>query len=244
MLVFFHGFDNCVTNVMGEVDTPCSAGGPPRVAMHLVEQLDAARVNALLVAVELGFDAQTGDPGQLAAPGAFRALLHELLTEHLGAVVGCPLDVGSFDPIVVSSHSAGYVATATVLVQGGVPVREVDLLDSLYGQRDVFDGWVQAQSPGFDPDRERGARWVTIYTEGGGTAGDSRAMAAQVQGWLDGVELGAVEVFDDTGEELDPEAYDHPVIFKRTGVEHVDVPRVYFGRLASASGFSRIERGP
>jgi hypothetical protein len=140
LIVFFHGFDNCVANVVGATDTPCVDGGLARTALHLVDQLDAARVNAILVAVELEVDQATGNPGQLATQGNFRALLHELLTVHLDAVLGCALDVDGLDRVVVSSHSGGYAAAASVLAYGTVAaVREIDLFDSLYGDIPVFD---------------------------------------------------------------------------------------------------------
>lgn len=68
-IVFFHGFNNCVVNVVGTVSTACTPGGPARTPLHLVEQLDAVHVNALLIAVELRYDLATGDPGALALDG-------------------------------------------------------------------------------------------------------------------------------------------------------------------------------
>jgi hypothetical protein len=241
VLAFFHGFDNCVANVVGATDTPCVDGGAARVAMHLVEQLDAARVNAILVAVELDADQATGDPGQLAAPGDFRALLHELFTQHLDAVLGCPLDVGGLDRVVVSSHSGGYWATASVLAQGMVPaITEVDLLDSLYGEQPTFDGWMQSSLARFATGRPDELRWVDVYTESGGTAANSRAMAASAQAWLDDAGLAASYFDDDTTDTLDAATYAHPVIFKLSGLTHDEVPQYYFGELARASGFAVI----
>jgi hypothetical protein len=241
LLVFFHGFDNCVTNVVGAVDTPCTDGGAARAAMHLVEQIDAARVNAILVAIELEVDVATGNPGQLATPGDFRALVHELLTEHLDAVLGCPLDVGSLDRVVVSSHSGGYEAAASVLAFGDVPsVREVDLLDSLYGETPIFDDWVGDAAPRFDPSRPDSRRWVDLYTSGGGTAASSRAMAASAEGWFGEAGMDGAVFFDDTTDDLDGAAYAHPVLFKLSGLAHDDVPRYYVEPLARAAGFASI----
>src|SRR5579859_5570593 len=187
VIAFFHGFDNCVANVVGAIDGPCVDGGAARVAMHLVEQLDAARVNAILVAIELDADQATGDPGQLATSGDFRALLHELFTQHLDAVLGCPLDVDGLDRVVVSSHSGGYWATASVLAQGMVAqITEVDLLDSLYGEQPTFDGWMQSSLARVGPAR-RAALGRRVHRErrhGGQLArdGGERAGVARRRG--------------------------------------------------------------
>jgi hypothetical protein len=239
LIVFFHGFDNCVANVVGATDTPCVDGGLARTALHLVDQLDAARVNAILVAVELEVDQATGNPGQLATQGNFRTLLHELLTEHLDAVLGCPLDVDGLDRVVVSSHSGGYAAAASVLAYGTVAaVREVDLFDSLYGDIPVFDSWVQGNVARFDPLRADALRWADIYTESGGTATNSRAMAASAQTWFADAGLSGSVLFDDTLDTLDAGAYGRPVLFKLSGLTVDELPAYYFEKLANASGFA------
>lgn len=242
MLVFFHGFDNCVRNVLGNVDSPCVPGGAARVALHLVEQLDAARVNALLVAVEVEVDMQTGAPGALATDGNFHALLHELLTEHLDAELGCPgLDVEGFERVVLSSHSGGYQAVAAVLTHGRVPqVREVDLLDSLYGYRPVYDAWVRDQVRRFDPARADALRFVDVYTAGGGTLANSRAMAMDASAWLSAAGLSASLLDDDTTATLTAAQYAHNVLFKRSALAHSSVPQYYVQRLAAASGFEPL----
>jgi hypothetical protein len=241
LIVFFHGWDNCVTNVLGSVDSPCVDGGAARVAMHLADQIDGAKVNAILVAVELEVDMSTGDPGQLAVPGTFKAMLHELLTDHLDAVLGCPLDVSSLDRIVLSSHSGGYWATASVLSMSDIPqIREVDLLDSLYGELPSFYGWVQANLAHFNHASVEEVRWRDIYTTTGGTDLLSQTMANDVQGWLDDAGLGSQELDDRTTDTLDAGAYIHPVVFKLTDLGHDQVPQFYVQELAKASGFASI----
>lgn len=241
MLVFFHGFDNCVANVVGSTDTPCTPDAGARSAMHLIDQVDTSRVNAILVAVQLRYDQATGDPGQLTKAGDFHALLHELLTEHLTMLLGVPLDVPDFDPIVVGSHSGGYEAAAAVLQYGQVSqVREIDLYDSLYGETAVFDPWVQSNVMRFDPARADALRWMDVYTSSGGTAANSRAMASAAEGWF--AEAGAPNdvLFDDTTDTLTPGAYAHPALFKLTSLAHADVPKYYFQQFARASFFTTI----
>jgi hypothetical protein len=241
VLAFFHGFDNCVSNVVGDVDTPCVDGGDPRASFALADQIDAAHVNALLVAIELEVDVETGNPGQLATTGDFRELLHELLTEHLDAVLGCPLDVASLDRVVVSSHSGGYEAAADVLAFGMVPeVSEVDLLDSLYGETPTFYAWVEANIDRFDPTRPDELRWMDIYTESGGTLANSQDMAASAAGWLADAGLDGSLWNDETTDTLDAATYAHPMLFKRSGLSHDEVPAYYVRELAQASGFAPL----
>ena len=241
LIVFFNGFDNCVANVMGSVDTPCTPGGAARDALHLVDQIDLAHVNAILVAVEIDFDQATGNPGQLTTPGNFHALLHELFTEHVNAVIGCALDVGDLDRVVVSSHSGGYQAAAATIAHGQVPqLREIDLLDSLYGEIPTFDGWVQNNVKRFDPMRADALRWVDVYTSTGGTDASSRTMSTSASMWLSGVGLSASYFDDDTTATLAPADYAHAVIFKHSALPHGDVPKYYVQQLAQASGFAPL----
>jgi hypothetical protein len=237
LLVFFHGHNNCVTTVMGSVDTPCTPEGPARSALALIEQIDTARVNAILVAVQLEYDKASGDPGTLDEPGRFRAMLEELLRDHLAQVLGRTLAIADLDRVVIGSHSGGYRATARCLSVGQVPVREIDLYDSLYGERAVFDAWMETNIRRFTGD---GLRFADVYTSSGGTAASSRAMADDAAAWLSAASLSASLLDDDTTSTLPPSAFAHPVIFKRSALAHADVPSYYVQRLAAASGFAPL----
>jgi hypothetical protein len=241
VIAFFHGFDNCVSNVVGDTDTPCVDGGEARASYGLADQIDSAHVNAILVAVELEVDEATGNPGQLGTMGDFHDLLHELFTEHLDSVLGCPLDVDDLDRVVVSSHSGGYEAAADVLAYGMVPqVTEVDLLDSLYGETPTFYGWVTSNIARFDPTRADELRWMDIYTSSGGTEANSQDMAASAAEWLADAGLEGSLWNDETTDTLDAATYEHPMIFKLSALSHDGVPAYYVKELAMASGFATI----
>jgi hypothetical protein len=209
--------------------------------MNLSNQLDAAKVNAFLVAVEIDYDQSTGDPGALANPGQLKALLHELLTEHLDAIVGRPLDVADLTRVVIGSHSGGYEAAAMAISVGGLTtITEVDLYDSLYGYLSTYDDWVTGSLARFDPTRTDRLRFATEYTEGGGTADNARAMAASAEGWVADAGLEASLLFDDTTDTLTDAQYAHPLIFKLSALAHNDVPRYYFQKLVASAGFSPL----
>jgi hypothetical protein len=235
-VVYFHGWNGCVAASLSDEDIPCTEGGEPRHASALASQLDEAHVNALLIAVELRADAPTGEPGQLAAPGALRELLRELFVEHLAEPLGCALDVDRLDRVVIVAHSGGYQAAASVLARGDVPqITELDLLDSYYGADEVFRGWAIDAVDRFDGSR----RFVDLYTCCGGTLERSRAMAALLRSRPGGDS----SLHDDDGPgegELGEAQLASPVVLARVSEPHEDLPRTRFRALVEASGIARI----
>jgi hypothetical protein len=233
LVVYFHGWNGCVEASTGDADMPCQEGGDPQPASHLAAQLDDARVNAVLVAIELRAGMPTGEPGALASPGGLRALLRELFDAHLDLALGesapCPLEVDSLDRVLIVAHSGGYQAAASVLARGDVPaITEVVLLDALYGADEVFASWVRGAVARFDASR----RFVDLYTCCGGTLERSRALAALASGPL---------VLDDDGDaEVDPASLELPVVFKRVPRAHGELPSAYVGAIFRAAGFAAI----
>lgn len=233
VVVYFHGWSGCVQAALGDEDVPCSDGGEVRAASHLAAQLDAAQVNAVLVAVELRADLPSGEAGQLATLGGLRALLRELFDEHLSATLGnpCGVEVDALDRVVVVAHSGGYQAAATVLAMGDVPsVTEVVLLDALYGADEVFTGWVDGAS--FDASR----RFVDLYTCCGGTLERSRALAAVAR------DSGPSVLDDDSDSELYRQALERPLVFKRVPRPHGELPGAYLRPILEAAGFAPLQR--
>jgi hypothetical protein len=234
VIVYFHGWNGCVTTSLADEDAPCTDDGDVRVASSIAAQVDEARVNALVVAVELRVDLPSGEPGRLAMPDGLRDLLQELFTDHLAEPLGCALDVDGLDRVVVMAHSGGYQAAASVLRYGGVDsITEVDLLDALYGADDIFAEWLDDASVGDDPR----LRFVDLYTSGGGTAPRSRAFAARAHT----LALEDLLRDDDTSwTELTDDDLARPIVFKRVPVEHSQLPRAYVGQLARAAGFAQL----
>ncbi|MSP91212.1 MAG: hypothetical protein EXR79_05350, partial [Myxococcales bacterium] len=168
VVVYLHGWYNCVANVAGAKDGPCSAapGSPLRPASQLIVQFEAAKKNALLLCPEAKFDQGSSDPGKLAGVDGFRKLVQEVLAklppplDKLG-----PADLGR---VIVVSHSGGYLAAAGIATKGGVPVHDIMLLDSLYGGAGDFAAWLQADKASFAP-WPSARRFANVYTQGGGT---------------------------------------------------------------------------
>jgi hypothetical protein len=231
-IVYIHGFDNCVENIVRDAGQSCDPDGgtPVRFAYSLAAQLEASGKNAILLCPEIAFDQATGNPGTLGTAGGFRALLGETLTD-LSPRIGARTiaDVGT---IVVASHSGGYQAAAAIAIRGGVPVSELYLLDSLYGNTTDFDNWVMqdlSSLAGSPPAR----RFADVYTTGGGTLANSQAMADRAATWVPAD--GGTLVDDRTTATWPDATYLHGLLFKHSGLTHDGVPTYYFGKLVSSS---------
>jgi hypothetical protein len=241
LVIYFHGWEGCVEAALSSSDASCSDAGAPRPGSGLASQIDAAGVNALLVAVELRRDMPTGEPGNLAMPAGLRDLLRELFSEHLAAPLGCTLEVDGLDRVVLVAHSGGYQAAASALAMGDVPrITEVDLLDALYGADEVFSRWIEAQLSRFDPRVSDPLRFVDLYTCCGGTAERSRALARGARATLALAGLSRSVSDDDTESPFDRAALAHRIVFKRVPDPHSDLPRGYFHQLVQEAGFAPL----
>jgi hypothetical protein len=248
LLVYFHGWQGCVRATMSEDDVPCHDGGDRRPGSAIAAQVDRAGVNALAVAIELRAEMPTGEPGNLASPGAFRALLQELLADKLAPYLGCPIDVDGLDRIVLVAHSGCYRAAASVLALGDVPqIREVVLLDALYGAQDVFLGWMLdgVAEDGRSADAMR--RFVDIYTCCAGTAEASQALARaawsgspQATGSPGAGTMAAPPIVGDGDPDPGPATSTPTWWFEQVARAHDVLPRTYVGLVAASAGFEKL----
>jgi hypothetical protein len=211
VVVFLHGWNNCVSNVIRKRNSPCTNGGPARNAYDLAGQLERANKNALLVVPELAFDRESSEPFGFAEAGRFGEMLDETLAQ-----------LGSAAPehLVVASHSGGYRAAAAIASVGGRTVDEVWLLDSLYGELDAFDAYASGTG-----------RFASIYSLGGGTLANNQAMATRARDWVATAEL----LDDRTTRTLADADFAARLLYKRSALAHDDIPRYYTGRLLATS---------
>jgi hypothetical protein len=241
LVLYFHGWEGCATVALAPSDGPCSTEGAARRSANLSAQLDASGANALAVAVELRPDARTGEPGDLAKPGAARRLLRELLEERLAAPLGAWLPLDRIERIVVIAHSGGYQAAAAVLETGDLPqVSEVILLDALYGGTDIFTRWVTDDIARFDARRPDPLRFVDLYTCCAGTARASRMAARELAEAFGTAHLTDAVLDDDAatdGRSAVPPA-GRTVVFQRLAAEHAELPRLLVQPLLASAGFA------
>ena len=235
LVVYIHGFNNCVDNIVRPTAAaqPCSKGGAVRSAFNLIGQLEASGRNALLLCPEVAFDKESSDPGQLGKPNGFQALVKEALLQvqkDLGGV-----DTDHLGPVVLASHSGGYAAAAAIAVRGGIPIAEIYLLDSLYGNSADFEAWMRQDLGTFSGAAPR-RRFASVYTDGGGTLTNNQALAIKTLGFVP--DQSAV-IDDRTTATWPPATYQHGLLFKRSMLSHDEVARYYFGTLIATSSLAQ-----
>lgn len=234
VVVFVHGFENCIANCVETDATSCTPGAAPRSAFGLIDQFDRAHVPAVLVLPEVAYDEATGDPGQLGATNGLRAFLDELFSVQMAPIIGAHT-VGDLGRVILLSHSGGYRVAAAAATIGGVPqLREVDLLDSLYGSIASYDAFVMEHVAPLQPSPDRYGRWRfgSVYTDTGGTDANNVSMAMRATAWVASPDA---MLWDDTYATLAPADYGHPLIFKRSELGHDGVVRYYFEQFVRAS---------
>ena len=239
LVVFVHGFHNCVQNCVLPTASGCncSVSGDKSQAYGLIDAFESAASadgsrNSLFVAIEVAYDEASSDPGLWAQPGLFASFLTELLANAaLAPLAGGPRTLDAVSRVRIFSHSGGYNVIGAIAAVGGVNVlREVVLLDSLYGDFAHFDTFVQtnlnASRFGLNATQ---VRFISVYTDTGGTEANNRAMEIRVAGWLRAANQSALLYFDDTLGPLPPAALDgHSIVFKRSSYTHDDTCRHFF----------------
>ena len=135
LVVFFHG--NLATLTRDVVRR-----------QKVVAQVEASRLNALLVAPQLAVDALDSSPGRFYEPGFLDLYLDEAAT-HLAERSGGRFGAAYVArlPVILVAYSGGYLATAFCLDDAKASrarIRGVLLLDALFGEEPRFAKWIAA----------------------------------------------------------------------------------------------------
>lgn len=134
----------------------------------LAEQAALSGRNAVLVVPQGPVEAADGDFGRLDQPGGHEALVRDAITLLFrDGWVGAP----AFGGQVLTTHSGGYNAVANVIESGGLPVSAVHLFDALYGRDSTFEKFALD-----------GGVLRSVYTDGGGTDENNRALRDRLEG--------------------------------------------------------------
>lgn len=233
--VYWHGFGNCVSNVIEDHDTPCTRGGERRHASHLTRQFLASGVHAVLVVPELRVELRTGDPGRLGRAGGLPAFFEELFGAHLARTLGAYTGLRH---VAQMAHSGGYTALARGIEQ--VPTVDVALVDALYGDAAIFGRWLATHKAALAPSGIR--RLSDLYTPVGGTADHSRALASEARRVLG--PAGALTLYDrDASGPLPSDAIlrTRGAVFARVNQDHTALSRTAPEALwRTAPAFGRI----
>ena len=235
LLIYLHGFDNCIENVAAPAP---GIHDPPHPTADLIAQLEDSEKNVLLFLPETKYHEQSRDPGALGEPGGLARLLSEVLDK---LVQDCPAlaslahdGLTHIHRTLLCAHSGAYRAAIRMVQHGGLDVHELCLLDSLYKDVDEYEALltqrVAQQAQGI------AQRYVNLY-RAGGTAAHSVAQGELLRRLIEQHGLPPDSLaFDD--QESEPSEADlvHPWVVKRVPTAHSDFGRTYIGRLLRTSG--------
>ena len=155
LIFWFHGWGN-------NIDTAA-------VRFELIKQFVASNLNAVFVLAETTRDAPDSYGGKLEYDNTFKELVADIMLELKNErAVPIKCEPGN---ILLAGHSGAYRVMAFILANGNMPVQEVILFDALYGQTDKYLNWIQS---------DNSHRLINIYTDGGGTDGESKEMVKQL----------------------------------------------------------------
>jgi len=215
LVVYFHGWGN-------NIDTALSR-------YQVIEQFSASGKNAILILPEGPRNAPDSFGGKLEEKEGFKKLVADVMAvlkkEHKIPASASP------GKIVLAGHSGAYRVMSFILLRGGLTrhMSEVYLFDALYGQTEKFAHWI---------DHSRG-RLVNIYTDNGGTKGESENLMACLDAWN-------IPYF--TTEETKATSADlrrHKLVFLHSDLQHNDVfsKRGQFAAYLGTSSLKDIKKG-
>lgn len=140
----------------------------------VMDQLEASKLNAVLVAPQFAVDAQDSSAGRFWLKGAFAAFMGEAGAKLTKLAGGDGKLHRGFDtaPIILVAYSGGYDPAAYILANGDEHARlkGVVLLDALFGEEDRFAAWIARN--------HRAAFFVSAYSQS--SAGGN----AELEQWL------------------------------------------------------------
>lgn len=188
----------------------------------------------MLLLPELKYDEASGDPGLLGKQNGFANFMVELFSQMTSIIGNKTLN--DVKHVMIFSHSGGYTAMSAMAMIGGVSqVKELILLDSLYGELNRYDGFVKGNLLQFGNGVKQ-YRFGNVYTDNGGTYLNSVEMGKRMKGWIQSAGLNVKEVLfeDNTYGTMKDEDYLHSMIVKRSSLGHDVVPTYYFGKFIKA----------
>jgi hypothetical protein len=151
-VVHFHGWGNHVEHALERY--------------QLVQQFVEGGRNAVLVVPQGPYDASDSFDGKLEDPDGFKRFMGDVMETLKKRDVIKSAAIGN---IVLSGHSGGYQVISSIVAQGGLSdhVKEVWLFDALYARTEKYMDWFN---------NHHGLRLIDIYTEHGGTKGETEKL--------------------------------------------------------------------
>lgn len=142
LIFWFHGWRNNVDHTASEYE--------------ITKQFMESKRNAVMVLAETAKDSPDSYGGKLERPDDFKALVGDVLRGLKDKkLIGKKCMAGN---ILLGGHSGAYEVIAMIIKNGGMPIDEVMLFDSLYGDTGIFMQWIEA---------DRNHRFIHLYTDFG-----------------------------------------------------------------------------
>lgn len=208
-VVHFHGWGNSVAGTLNQ--------------FAVIEQFVASGKNAVLLVPEGPHNSSDSFGGKLEDADGFKRFMDEVMAtlRARGGLANKDSAVGS---ILLSGHSGGYHVMSAIVERGGLTaqVKEAWLFDALYDGITNFVTW----------QKENNGRLLNIYTDNGGTKGNSEQAMALLHSR--GVKFLATEDSAIKPEELQT----NRIVFLHTDLTHNEVfaRRGTFGQFLKTSG--------
>jgi hypothetical protein len=192
LVVYFHGWYN-------SIDSACAQ-------FSLIEQFSESKRNAVFVFPEGPKDSPDSFGGRMEEKDGLKNLVNDVMKELRTKKLIGNQTIGR---IVLAGHSGAYRVIAFCLMRGGLTkkISDVILFDALYGETEKYAYWIDHYS----------GRLVNIYTDSGGTKGESENLMADLEGW--GMKYYQVEESAVKTDDLKK----HRLIFIHTDLTHNEV---------------------
>jgi hypothetical protein len=193
LIFWFHGWSNNVDHAAVEYE--------------LTKQFIQSNRNAVLVMAEAAKDAPDSYGGKLEKPGDFKLLVADVLNglKAKGLIpAGC-----TSGHILLGGHSGAYEVMAMIIKNGGMPIDEAMLYDSLYGKTEIFMDWIKA---------DKNHRFIHLYTDYGYGPKDESLRMNKL------LDQAGISYFMVEEKDLKPEMYDkYPLIYIHSLKQHNDI---------------------
>jgi hypothetical protein len=193
LIFWFHGWRNNVDSAA--------------IRYELTKQFIDSKRNAVLVLAETARNSPDSYGGKLERPGDFKALVADVL-QGLKAQKLIPQNCVEGN-ILLGGHSGAYRVMAMIIKNGGEPIDEAMLFDSLYGDTEIFMDWIKADSH---------HRFIHLYTDFGYGPKDE---SLRMNKLLDTAKIAYFMVEE---KDLKPEMYrKNPLIYIHSLSQHNDI---------------------
>jgi len=210
VVIYFHGWRNTIDSALAQ--------------FKLIEQFSESMINAIFVFPEGPKNSPDSFAGKLEEKEGLHNLLEEVTKFLFSKRIITTADIGN---IIIAGHSGAYRAIAFSVAQGGYTknISDVILFDALYAETDKFVDWCKRFN----------GRFITIYTDNGGTKGEAETMMHELDSLA--IQYRKMEESEQTLEDL----VKNRLIFIHTDLAHEEVisARKQFYNYLKASKLNR-----